>query len=76
MGFLTAISILIGAFGIIVSIYYGIKSKRLESKIRRFEWRDIELGTEFIANRAIKIFNPDVILTVSMPGTIIASLIL
>lgn len=66
----------IGLIGVLVSIYFGVKAKRLERRIKRYSWADIESGISFLANHAFSEFSPDVILTVSMPGTIVASLML
>src|SRR3990172_11059549 len=69
------LGLIIGIIGLVVSVYYGIKSRRLEEKIRRFSWDDVSDAVEFIYKHGILEYKPNLILTVSMPGTIVASLV-
>ncbi len=69
------LGLIIGIIGVVVSVYYGIKSKRLEERIRRFSWDDVSDAIEYIYRHGILGYKPDLILTVSMPGTIVASLV-
>jgi hypoxanthine phosphoribosyltransferase len=72
---LEILGFIIGVVGLVVSIYYGVKSKELEKRISRFTWDDIVDASEHIYKKGILDFQPDFILTVSMPGLIVASFV-
>jgi hypoxanthine phosphoribosyltransferase len=68
---------ILAIFSIILAIYYGRKSMRLENKIKRFDCADVEYGIKKICNNTkIKEFKPNAIISISGPGSIIASLYL
>ncbi len=76
MDLITFISIMIGILGIFGTFYFGLKSLYLQRKIKRYEWKDIEIGIEELSKKIFNNFNPDVLLSLSGPGSIIANLML
>ena len=76
MEILTIISFAIGIIGTVGTIYFGLKSLRLEQRIRRFDWDDIGLGIKSISKDVFEEFKPDLLLSISGPGSIISNLLL
>ncbi|MFE3846179.1 phosphoribosyltransferase family protein [Thermoplasmatota archaeon] len=76
MDIVTYISIIIGILGIIGTFYFGFKSVYLQQKIKKYDWKDVEIGIEEISNKIFKKFQPDVLLSLSGPGSIVANLML
>ena len=71
------ISLLIGIAGLGLSIYFGIEARRLSEQVRRFTWRDIEIGIKYLHSRVFEVFRPDLILCSSTGSVgIIANLFL
>ncbi|WP_156500010.1 hypothetical protein [Ectothiorhodospira sp. BSL-9] len=70
------LGLVIGVAGIIASVFFGVKAKKLEERIRRFTWQDVENAVEYIYQKGISEYKPDRILTVSAPGCTIASLLM
>jgi hypoxanthine phosphoribosyltransferase len=68
------ISLAIGVAGLFGTLYFGLKSVYLQRKIRRFEWEDVEVGVRHLNNEISSRFNPELILTISAPGAIVANL--
>lgn len=73
---ISVVSIIIGVLGIGGTVYFGIKSLRLEQRIRRFDWDDISIGIKSLNNRIFHDFKPDLLLSISGPGSIISNLLL
>lgn len=63
-----------GVAGLIGTLYFGLKSVYLQRKIRRFEWDDVETGVKHLNKEISNRFNPELILTISAPGAIVANL--
>lgn len=59
--FITVTSFIIGIVSFIVSLYFSIKTKKLEAKISRFRWEDVDIGITELARQS-KDFDPEVIL--------------
>ncbi len=76
MDIVNIISIIIGLLGIIGTFYFGLKSLRLQRKLRRFDWKDVEAGIEELSRKIFNEFEPDAMLSLSGPGSIIANLLL
>ncbi|HEU0143146.1 MAG TPA: hypothetical protein VFQ47_00015 [Nitrososphaera sp.] len=74
MDTLNLISLAIGLAGLIGTLYFGMKSVYLQRKIRRFEWEDVEVGVRHLNNEISGRFSPELILTISAPGAIVANL--
>lgn len=75
MAVLTIFSLLVGIAGLVGTIYFGIKSAKLERKVKRYSWHDVEHGVDFIRKQSFQNFLPDLIITVSIPGRIVADLL-
>lgn len=69
-------SYVIAVVGLFGTFYYGIKSTRLEKKLRTISWTDIDHGVEIISRKIKNTTLPEVILTMSIPGRIVSSLML
>lgn len=69
-------SLFVGILGIALSMFFGYKARRMERKITRYHWDDVYSAIDYIHQTAIRKYRPSVILTVSMPGTIVASVML
>lgn len=72
----SVVSFIIGVLGTSGTVYFGIKSLRLEQRIRRFDWDDISIGIKSLNNRIFNDFKPDLLLSISGPGSIISNLLL
>lgn len=64
---------ILGLFG---TFYYGIKSTRLQRLLTRFAWSDVQHGVEILCKKVTAEFQPDIVLTLSVPGRIISSLMM
>ncbi|HEV2818682.1 MAG TPA: hypothetical protein VGW40_15840 [Allosphingosinicella sp.] len=62
--------------GLIGTFYYGLKSTRLERLLRTFTWEDIDAGVRVLLRKINRQGAPDAILTLSIPGQIISSLMM
>jgi len=73
---LTRVFGIISAVGVVLTIYYGIKSAKLERKRKTLEWSDILMAADDLA-KAIKRtkFIPEVIFSPSVRGGIVAELV-
>jgi len=74
MSILNLISLVIGIAGLLGTLYFGLKSIYLQRKIKRFEWGDIEAGVRYLSKEVSSRFDPELILTISAPGAIVANL--
>lgn len=64
-----------GVLGLAGTLYFGIKSRRLVEKVRKFDWHDIEAGVKYLNKQVSARFQPDVIVTTSAgSASIVASL--
>lgn len=70
------VSIIIGILGTVGTVYFGMKSLRLEQRIRRFDWDDISIGIKSLNNKIFHEFRPEIVLSISGPGSIISNLLL
>ncbi|HEX8431801.1 MAG TPA: hypothetical protein VF625_10950 [Longimicrobium sp.] len=73
---ITAVTTLLSVAGVWGTVYYGRKSNKLEQRLRRFTWEDIGQGVSSLGNTAFRDFEPDLILSLSAPGAIVANLLL
>jgi hypoxanthine phosphoribosyltransferase len=64
---------ILGLFG---TFYYGIKSTRLQHLLTRFAWSDVQHGVDILCKKVTSDFRPDIVLTLSVPGRIISSLMM
>ena len=75
MDWINVVSIVVGILGLIGTLYFGIKSRRLTEKIRKFDWIDIEAGVKYLNRRVARKFQPDIIVTTSAgSASIVANL--
>src|SRR4051794_36884133 len=70
------ISLTLGVAGVAGTIYYGRKALRLEKKLRRFDWIDIESGIRFLMTKTSGLKSYDMMVCVSGPGAIISNLLI
>lgn len=68
------ISILIGAFAIIIAIYFGLQSKYLFKEIRRISWDELRLAARELRKKIEKEFHPDLIFVPCKRGATIVNL--
>ena len=68
------VGVVVGIVGVAIAVYFGRKSLRLEHKIRRFDWEDVEHGVRWLRNQLID-FRPDLLLSISGPGSIVSHLL-
>lgn len=62
---------LLGTFG---TFYFGWKTVLLQRLRNSLTWREVESGSLFLLREAEKRFRPDILLTTSGPGAIVANL--
>jgi hypoxanthine phosphoribosyltransferase len=62
--------------GLIGTFYYGIKSTRLQRLVRSFTWEDVDAGVRVLLRKVNRGGSPDVVLTLSIPGQIVSSLMM
>jgi hypoxanthine phosphoribosyltransferase len=74
MDLFNVVSLIVGLVGLGGTLYFGLKSTKLQKRLRRFEWSDVEIGVKYLAKKAKTLPDPDIILTISAPGGIVASL--
>lgn len=74
--FLEYSSYAVAVLGLIGTFYYGVKSTRLERLLRTFTWDDIDAGIRVLLRKVNRQGAPDVILTLSIPGQIVSSLMM
>ncbi len=74
--FLNYSSYAMAVVGLVGTFYYGVKSTRLEKLLRTFTWDDIDAGIRVLRRKVIRHGEPDTILTLSIPGQIISSLMM
>jgi len=74
--FLEYSSYAMAVLGLIGTFYYGVKATRLERLLRSFTWEDIDTGVRVLLRKVNRHGPPDVILTLSIPGQIISSLMM
>lgn len=72
----TVASLALSVLGLGGTAYYGHKSLKLEQRIRRYDWADIAFGVRKIGRTAFRDFQPDLMLSLSGPGSIVSNLIL
>ncbi|HWT05651.1 MAG TPA: hypothetical protein VN224_07830 [Xanthomonadales bacterium] len=70
------LSYFIAVLGLAGTFYYGIRSTRLQKRLTRFTWNEVEHGINLLCEKVLKEFRPDVVLTISVPGKIISSLMM
>jgi hypoxanthine phosphoribosyltransferase len=74
MNWTNIISITIGVLGVIGTLYFGIKSRELVEKVRKFDWNDIEAGVKYLNREIERRFKPDIVVTTSAgSASIVAS---
>ena len=59
---LTIISLIIGVLAIAVAGYFGLENRRLQRRLRRFTWYDIEAGVKHLVAKIESDFQPDMII--------------
>lgn len=59
---LTIISLAVGVIAVIVAGYFGLENRRLQRRLRRFTWYDIESGVKHLVAKIEPDFQPDMIL--------------
>lgn len=74
MDLFNIISLVIGALGIFVGVYFGIENRRLSRERRTFSWQDVERGASYLLRRAEEVFKPDIVVMVSIEGAILAGI--
>ena len=74
MDTLNIISVIIGIAGLGGTIFFGVKSLKLRRQIRRFSWSDIESGVDTLIKKTYSSFKPEIIISVSPPGKVVAGL--
>lgn len=62
---ISIIASIFGIVGTISSIYFQRKTKKIEAKMSKFDWQDIELGVEALCKEISSDFNPELILCAS-----------
>ncbi|MFZ5986460.1 MAG: hypothetical protein ACOYWZ_04950 [Bacillota bacterium] len=67
----------ISVIGVILTIFYGMESKRLKKALKKMEWHDVLIFTDFLWSKLKKDkFKPDVILTPGLRGGIISEVLI
>lgn len=62
-------SLILAVGGVAVAVYFGLENRRLQRRLRRFTWHDIEAGVKYLSARIERDFKPDLILC-SSPGSV------
>lgn len=75
MDLLTIIFGIISIFGIVLTVYYGKRSIRLEQSRKKLEWSELQSGTNDLAAKLRREFYPEIILTPGLRGATIVNLI-
>jgi len=73
---LSAVSLALAVIGTAGTIYFGFKAQRLERRIRRFDWDDVLTGVKTVSKQVSRDSRPDLMLSVSGPGSIVSNLLL
>lgn len=75
MDLINVASFVIGILGLVGTLFFGLKSRQLVEKIRKFDWNDIEAGVKYLNRKVESKFKPDIIVTTSAgSASIVASL--
>jgi len=67
---------LVGLVGTVGAFYFGLKASALERQRYRFSWEDITKGSHILAEKCIRRFHADAVITCSGPGSVVANLAL
>lgn len=59
---ISIIASIFGIIGTVSSIHFQRKTKKIEAKMSKFDWQDIELGVEALCKEISSDFNPELIL--------------
>ena len=54
-------------------MYFGLENRRLQRRLRRFEWSDVEIGVKHLVKEVKGRSEIDIILAFSAPGAIVAN---
>jgi len=71
---LSIVSSLVGLVGLGGTVYFGLEARKLQKRLRRFEWSDVEVGVKQLVRKVKGQLDPDIILTISALGAIVAGL--
>ncbi|MCP4986379.1 MAG: hypothetical protein GY928_10055 [Colwellia sp.] len=74
MNILNIVSILIGVAGLGGTVYFGLKASQLKKEKNTIDWHKAELGVDQISREVESKYKPELILSMSVPGRIVADL--
>ena|SRR2546423_2467872 len=71
---ITVLLSIVSVLGTIGTFYFGIKSNRLEKQRYSLTWKEVETGSLQLLRESESKFHPDILLMISGPSAIVASL--
>lgn len=68
--------VVIALVGIVLTVFYGVKSSRLQKQLKKLDWHDIELAARKLTKKMRKDkFTPDLVFTPGLRGATFANLV-